>query len=188
MLIKNVRQLVTAERQLPPKCTNFGFFTTKMYEFWFFYHQSVRILVFFKEMYEYWGVNWRPWRLLPYIRASDHGRKWLKSSAPSPPKSVTDGIMWPTALYWISPWFGGPWRASEGFRRPLRASKGLRGPKGVLGALEGFRELRRASMSLGGPQWDLEGLNEPLKGVRVSPTLSLDPGNNYNTIFKGKRW
>ena len=68
--------------------------------------------------------------------------------SPFPPKSVTDGIMWPTALYWISPWFGGPWRASEGFRRPLRASKGLRGPQGVLGALEGFRELRRASMSL----------------------------------------
>ena len=57
---KNVRQLVTAERQLPPKCTNFGFFTTKMYEFWVFYHQSVRILVFFKEMYEYWGVSRRP--------------------------------------------------------------------------------------------------------------------------------
>ena len=47
----------TAERHLPPKCTNFGFFTTKMYEFWVFYHQSVRILVFFKEMYEYWGVS-----------------------------------------------------------------------------------------------------------------------------------
>ena len=25
--------------------------------------------------------------------SQDHGRKWLKSSAPSPPKSVTDGIM-----------------------------------------------------------------------------------------------
>jgi len=55
--IKNVRQLETVERHLPPKCTNFGFFTTKMYEFWVFYHQSVRILVFFKEMYEYWGVT-----------------------------------------------------------------------------------------------------------------------------------
>ena len=30
---KDVRQLVTAERHLPPKCTNFGFFTTKVYEF-----------------------------------------------------------------------------------------------------------------------------------------------------------
>ena len=57
VIVKNVRQLETAERQLPPKCTNFGFFTTKMYEFWVFYHQSVRILGFFKEMYEYWGVN-----------------------------------------------------------------------------------------------------------------------------------
>ena len=37
---------MTAERHLLPKCTNFGFFTTKVYEFWFFYHQSVRILVF----------------------------------------------------------------------------------------------------------------------------------------------
>ena len=55
--VKNVRQLETAERQLPPKCTNFGFFTTKMYEFWVFYHQSVRILTYLKEMYEYWGVS-----------------------------------------------------------------------------------------------------------------------------------
>ena len=31
--VKDVRQLVTAERHLPPKCTNFGFFTTKMYKF-----------------------------------------------------------------------------------------------------------------------------------------------------------
>ena len=54
---KNVRQLETAERHLPPKCTNFGFFTTKMYEFWFFYHQSVRILVFVMELYEYWDVT-----------------------------------------------------------------------------------------------------------------------------------
>ena len=43
---KDVRQLVTAERHFPPKCTNFGFFTTKVYEFWVFYHQSVRILIF----------------------------------------------------------------------------------------------------------------------------------------------
>ena len=33
----DVRQLVTAERHLPPKCTNFGFFTTKVYEFCFFF-------------------------------------------------------------------------------------------------------------------------------------------------------
>ena len=76
MVIKDVRQLVTAERQLPPKCTNFRFFTTKMYEFWVFYHQNVRILVFFKEMYKYWGVNWRLWRPLPYIRGHvSHSQK-----------------------------------------------------------------------------------------------------------------
>ena len=44
---KDVRQLLTAERHLLPKCTNFGVFTTKVYEFWCFYHQSVRIFVFF---------------------------------------------------------------------------------------------------------------------------------------------
>ncbi len=38
VIAKDVRQLVTAERHLQPKCTNFGFFTTKMYEFWFFYY------------------------------------------------------------------------------------------------------------------------------------------------------
>ncbi len=40
-------QLVTAERHLLPKCTNFLVFTTKVYEFWCFYHQSVRNIVFF---------------------------------------------------------------------------------------------------------------------------------------------
>ena len=46
VLLKNVRQLETAERQQPSKCTNFVFFTPKMYKFWVFYHQSVRILFF----------------------------------------------------------------------------------------------------------------------------------------------
>ena len=30
---KDVRQLVTAERHLPLKCTNFGIFINKVYEF-----------------------------------------------------------------------------------------------------------------------------------------------------------
>ena len=34
--VKDVRQLVTAERHLPPKCTNFGFFTTICTNFGFF--------------------------------------------------------------------------------------------------------------------------------------------------------
>ena len=46
VIVKDVRQLETAERHLLPKCTNFGFFTTKMYEFCFFYYQNVRILGF----------------------------------------------------------------------------------------------------------------------------------------------
>ena len=54
---KDVRQLVTAERHLQPKCTNFRFFTTKVYEFWFFYYQNVRILDLFMELYEYWDVT-----------------------------------------------------------------------------------------------------------------------------------
>ena len=57
VILKDVRQLVTAERQLLPKCMNFGFFTTKVYEFWLFYHQSVRILGFFMKLYEYWDVT-----------------------------------------------------------------------------------------------------------------------------------
>ena len=69
---KDVRQLVTAERHLLPKCTNFGFFTTKVYEFWVFYYQNVRILDLFIELYEYWDVTWRPGRPSPYIRACRH--------------------------------------------------------------------------------------------------------------------
>ncbi len=50
-MYKDVRQLVTAERHqsvqilgfLLPKCKNFGFFITKVYEFWFFYG-TVQIL------------------------------------------------------------------------------------------------------------------------------------------------
>ena len=57
VMSKDVRQLVTAERHLPPKCTNFGFFTTKVYEFWVFYYQSVRILDLFMKLYEYWDVT-----------------------------------------------------------------------------------------------------------------------------------
>ena len=48
---KDVRHLVTAERHLPPKYTNFGFFTIKVYKFWVFYHQSVQILGFLPPKY-----------------------------------------------------------------------------------------------------------------------------------------
>ena len=54
---KDVRQLVTAERHLRPKCTNFGFFITKVYKFWVFYYQNVRILDLFMKLYEYWDVT-----------------------------------------------------------------------------------------------------------------------------------
>ena len=76
-LTKDVRQLVTAERHLPPKCTNFGFFTTKVYKFWVFYHQSVRILIFFYETVQILGrhvtsrtsLAVHPWQPLTYLIA-----------------------------------------------------------------------------------------------------------------------